>query len=164
MTGNVIIATLIRKKLREVLAHSSRTTEVSSLTRTFVPAHLKSENIDPTKTQEIDLTTPTNVIDRNIFKPKFRKNMFGRFSSKYDPNSEESDESFETTVSSLDTEDNDEEEIKILSSKVSSEAYQEESVIVPTLITNPIPSTKSISGFVSELYSKQDKRSLKVKL
>ena len=139
---------------------SSKNLRCNSVTRTFVPAHLKSENIDPTKTQEIDLTTPTIVIDRNIFKPKFRKNMFGRFSSKYDPNSEESDESFETTVSSLDTEDNDEEEIKILSSKVSSETYQEESVIVPTPITNPIPSTKSISGFVSELYSKQDKRSL----
>jgi len=144
---------LIRKKLREVLAYSSRTTaRPTSLARTFVPSHLKSENIEPTRTQEIDLSTSTAslVIDRNIFKPKFRKNMLdGRLSSvKIDPESgEEEVTDFEPTVTSID--DNDYiEEVEIVSSKVIPESVGEETttVIVPKPITDPIPSTKKVSG------------------
>ena len=134
---------MIRQKLREVLAYSSRTTEATSLQRTFVPAHLKSANIDPTRTHEIDISSSTLVIDRDIFKPKFRKNMLGRLSSKFDEESEE--EILPTDATEYEDYQADTE---ILSSKVVPEIIEEESVtvIVPQIITNPVPSTKEISG------------------
>merc|ERR1711879_1015877 len=81
---------LIRKKLREVLAYSSKTTESTKVvTRTFVPKHLKTPTIEPTKTIEINLrTSSSNLIDRDIFKPKNRKSML-RPAIKYDAGSSE---------------------------------------------------------------------------
>ena len=66
----------IRKKLREVLAYSSRATETSSsIERTFLPAHLKTEIISPTPTTEISVST--SYPSPQIFRPEFRKNIAG---------------------------------------------------------------------------------------
>ena len=132
---------LIRQKLREVLAHSSKTTESTKVvTRTFVPKHLKTPTIEPTKTIEINLrTTTSNLIDRDIFKPKNRKNML-RSAIKYDPaSSEESEE-----VPEYDDYPN----VEIASALLLPEVPNVSSVleIVPQITTSPIPSTKEVSG------------------
>merc|ERR1712155_23461 len=86
---------LIRKKLREVLEYTKSKVkeegETTSLERTFRPAYLKTRTIEPTSSLEPDLTTNTALlIDRDIFKPKFRKNMLGRLGARLGPDSEES--------------------------------------------------------------------------
>ena len=160
----------IRKKLREVLAYSSRSTETSSsIERTFLPSHLKSEVISPTVTREIDLSLSTSYPSPQIFKPEFRKNILGRLSRKRipEPDSEESAE--EITDNSSDSEaeyitspteydQEDEDYVEIISSKTTSDSVNTKfvtsqspvistsSVIVPKPIIAPVPSTKTISG------------------
>lgn len=133
---------LIRKKLREHLAYSSRTlTETTTLVeRTFIPKHLKSERIHPTTTQEMDLSTNTlsPIIDRDIFKPKFRKNMLDRLRDQEE--SSEEDDIFEPTITTV---VDDEDDYEIVSSKVD---YDRVSVVVPVPLTSPIPSTKEVKG------------------
>ena len=130
---------LIRKKLREVLAYSSKTTESTKVvTRTFVPKHLKTPTIEPTKTIEINLrTSSSNLIDRDIFKPKNRKSML-RPAIKYDAGS--SEESVEGIPNF--------EEAEIVSTQLTPEVTQISSVkdIIPKITTNPIPSTKEVTG------------------
>ena len=155
----------IRKKLREVLAYSSSKSSetTSSIERTFLPSHLKSEIISPTLTREIDLTTTHP--QHQIFKPEFRKNILGRLSRKRipQPESEESSEEIITdNPADLDTTSpgNDQDDyVEIVSSKVTSDsvntnfvvpqppsASTPSSFIVPKPTVAPIPSTKTISG------------------
>ena len=119
------------------MAHSSKTTESTKVvTRTFVPKHLKTPTIEPTKTIEINLRTTTpNLIDRDIFKPKNRKNML-RPAIKYDP------------ASSEESEYDDYSNVDVVSALLSPEVPNLSSVleIVPQVTTNPIPSTKEVSG------------------
>ena len=119
------------------MAHSSKTTEATKVvTRTFVPKHLKTPTIEPTKTIEINLrTTISNLIDRDIFKPKNRKNML-RPVIKYDP------------ASSEESEYDDYSTVDIVSASLSPEVPNLSSVleIVPQVTTSPIPSTKEVSG------------------
>ena len=133
---------LIRQKLREVLAHSSKTTESTKVvTRTFVPKHLKTPTIEPTKTIEINLrTTTSRFIDRDIFKPKNRKSML-RPAIKFRPSSAEGS-------SEEDPDYEDYEDVEIISAHLSPEVSDVSSVleIVPQITTSPIPSTKEVSG------------------
>ena len=119
------------------MAHSSKTTEATKVvTRTFVPKHLKTPTIEPTKTIEINLrTTISNLIDRDIFKPKNRKNML-RPVIKYDP------------ASSEESEYDDYSTVDIVSASLPPEVPNLSSVleIVPQVTTSPIPSTKEVSG------------------
>ena len=153
----------IRKKLREVLAYSSsKSSETStSIERTFLPSHLKSEVISPTVTREIDLSTTHP--SPGIFRPEFRKNILGRLSRKRipQPESEESSEEIPTEepqyadiTSPADEEEDD--YVEIVSSKVTfdnvntnfvvSQPPSSSAVIVPKPTIAPIPSTKTISG------------------
>ena len=121
------------------MAHSSKTTEATKVvTRTFVPKHLKTPTIEPTKTIEINLrTTISNLIDRDIFKPKNRKNML-RPVIKYDPaSSEESEYDDYSNVDIVSASLSPEVEVPNLSSVLE---------IVPQVTTSPIPSTKEVSG------------------
>ena len=136
---------LIRQKLREVLAHSSKTTESTKVvTRTFVPKHLKTPTIEPTQTIEINLRSATSYfIDRDIFKPKNRKSMlrpaikFKQASSEESPEENSEYEEYEDYAN-----------VEIVSAKLSPELIDVSSVIeiVPKITTSPIPSTKEVSG------------------
>ena len=153
----------IRKKLREVLAYSSsKSSETStSIERTFLPSHLKSEVISPTVTREIDLSTTHP--SPGIFRPEFRKNILGRLSRKRrpQPESEESSEEIPTeepVYADITSPADDEEDdyVEIVSSKVTSDSVNtnfvvpeppsSSAVIVPKPTLAPIPSTKTISG------------------
>ena len=141
---------LIRKKLREVLEYTKSKVkeegETTSLERTFRPAYLKTRTIEPTTTLELDLTTNTALlIDRDIFKPKFRKNMLGRLGARLGPDSEESAEEEElvATVSTAEADYSEEVEVEVVSGKVEAESV---TVVVPRASTAPLPSTKQVSG------------------
>ena len=141
---------LIRKKLREVLEYTKSKVkeegETTSLERTFRPAYLKTRTIEPTTSLELDLTTNTAVlIDRDIFKPKFRKNMLGRLGARLGPDSEESAEEEELvpTVSTAEADYSEEVEVEVVSGKVEAESV---TVVVPRASTAPLPSTKQVSG------------------
>ena len=138
---------LIRQKLREVLAHSSKTTESTKVvTRTFVPKHLKTPTIEPTQTIEINLRSTTSyLIDRDIFKPKNRKSML-RPAIKFKQVS--SEESSEENPEYEEYEDYANVNVEIVSAKLSPELSDVSSVIeiVPKITTSPIPSTKEVSG------------------
>ena len=81
---------MIRKKLREVLEHSAKTIEKSTLQRTFVPAHLKTQshgNIDVTTSRSYNIperaTRIPNIFkDVNRYKPGFRRNILQRLRGK----------------------------------------------------------------------------------
>ena len=167
----------IRKKLREVLAYSSRETETSSsIERTFLPAHLKTEIISATPTTEILLSVSTSYPSPQIFRPEFRRNILGRLNRKRFPQPE-SEESSEEVLSEIPSEEEREEGEEYLTDTDSgAEDYYEEeedyielvssiasshngnvatpslyvstssSVIVPKPIIDPIASTKTISG------------------
>ena len=163
----------IRKKLREVLAYSSRATETSSsIERTFLPAHLKTEVVSPTATTEIPLSVSTSYPSPQIFRPEFRKNILGRLNRKRFPKPE-SEESSEEILTEIPSEEEEEEEylgdadsaaedyydddgdyIEIVSSRSSSHNLNtpslyvstSSSVIVPKPIIDPIASTKTLSG------------------
>ena len=144
---------LIRKKLREVLEYTKSKVkeegETTSLERTFRPAYLKTRTIEPTSSLELDLTTNTALlIDRDIFKPKFRKNMLGRLGARLGPDSEESAEEEEEeelvpTVSTTDDDYSEAVEVEVVSGKVEAESV---TVVVPRASTAPLPSTKQVSG------------------
>ena len=141
---------LIRKKLREVLEYTKSKVkeegETTSLERTFRPAYLKTRTIEPTSSLELDLTTNTALlIDRDIFKPKFRKNMLGRLGARLGPDSEESAEEEELvpTVSTADDDYSEAVEVEVVSGKVEAESV---TVVVPRASTAPLPSTKQVSG------------------
>ena len=141
---------LIRKKLREVLEYTKSKVkeegETTSLERTFRPAYLKTRTIEPTSSLELDLTTNTALlIDRDIFKPKFRKNMLGRLGARLGPDSEESSEEEElvATVSTADDDYSEAVEVEVVSGKVEAESV---TVVVPRASTAPLPSTKQVSG------------------
>ena len=143
---------LIRKKLREVLEYTKSKVkeegETTSLERTFRPAYLKTRTIEPTSSLELDLTTNTALlIDRDIFKPKFRKNMLGRLGARLGPDSEESSEEEEeelvATVSTAEADYSEEVEVEVVSGKVEAESV---TVVVPRASTAPLPSTKQVSG------------------
>ena len=142
---------LIRKKLREVLEYTKSKVkeegETTSLERTFRPAYLKTRTIEPTSSLELDLTTNTAVlIDRDIFKPKFRKNMLGRLGARLGPDSEESAEEEEElvpTVSTAEADYSEAVEVEVVSGKVEAESV---TVVVPRASTAPLPSTKQVSG------------------
>ena len=134
---------LIRQKLREVLEHSSKTTESTKVvTRTFVPKHLKTPRIEPTQTIEINLrSTTSHLIDRDIFKPKNRKSMLRpAIKLKQSSYSEESSEES--------SEYEDYPDVEIVSAQLSPEVSDVSTVleIVPKITTSPIPSTKEVSG------------------
>ena len=140
---------LIRKKLREVLEYTKSKVkeegETTSLERTFRPAYLKTRTIEPTRTLELDLTTNTAVlIDRDIFKPKFRKNMLGRLGARLGPDSEESVEEEEVLVATVSSAEADySEAVEVVSGQVEAESV---TVEVPRPSTAPLPSTKQVSG------------------
>ena len=162
----------IRKKLREVLAYSSsRATETSSsIERTFLPAHLKTEIISPTPTTEILLSVSTTYPSPQIFRPEFRKNILGRLNRQRfpQPQSEESSEEIlpespseeeeeeylpDTDSAAEDYYEEAEDYIEIVSSIATSQSAAtplyvstSSSVIVPKPIIAPIASTKTISG------------------
>ena len=176
----------IRKKLREVLAYSSRATETSSsIERTFLPAHLKTEVISPTPTTEILLSLSTSYPSPQIFRPEFRKNILGRLNRKRfpKPQSEESSEEIQTASPSEEEEeeeeyladtdsaaedyyDEGEDYIEIVSSRSSSPSVftpslyvsTSSSVIVPKPIIDPVASTKTISGIPRKYtYEEEDR-------
>ena len=144
---------LIRKKLREVLEYTKSKVkeegETTSLERTFRPAYLKTRTIEPTSSLELELTTNTAVlIDRDIFKPKFRKNMLGRLGARLGPDSEESakeeeEEELVPTVSTAEADYSEAVEVEVVSGKLEAESV---TVVVPRASTAPLPSTKQVSG------------------
>ena len=132
----------IRKKLREVLAYSSRETETSSsIERTFLPAHLKTEIISPTPTTEILLSVSTTYPSPQIFRPEFRKNILGRLNRQRFPKPQSEESSEEILPESPVEEEEEEEEEYITDTDSAAEDYYEEDEdyieIVSSIATSP---------------------------